>query len=255
MPKSGGGGIVVPILISLLATVGIAVGGFGIGTGIGWVMYGPIVASVQDSGQDSSQGSETQMDNNRAHTMGSSLGPNVYEENGVIVWQSEYWGSRSDGSNVTGRKPASTPVNPEPDQIQYTVNDPGQITTAKPVQDQAVQPAQTQEPAQSSTQTPGNGADAAVKANQPTVNILPTNPSTKNQQTDKASSGGNGRISENFAAGKVLITTASDNNKDPVYHTKYCNSAKKIAQNDMYWFDSEQAAIDDGRRLCGNCAK
>ena len=64
-----------------------------------------------------------------------------------------------------------------------------------------------------------------------------------------------GDISGKFAAGKALITTASDNNKDPVYHTKYCRSAQKIDQNDMYWYDSAEAAVATGRRLCGNCSK
>lgn len=248
MPKSGGGGIVVPILISLLATVGIAAGGFGIGTGIGRVMYGPIVASVHDSGQNSSQGSETKMDNNRAHTMGSSLGPNVYEENGVIIWQSEYWGSHGDGSNVTGGEPASTPVTPEPDQVQDTVGDPGQAATAKLVQDQVVQPAQTQAPAQSSTSNTGNGAGASGKTNQPSVNITPGIQSAEKPQV----SGGGQTSNLDWPEGKFL---ASKNGT--VYHRMYCEKgytgAVNIKEENKIWFDSEEDAIAAKYKRCGNC--
>lgn len=88
--------------------------------------------------------------------------------------------------------------------------------------------------------------------------------SSKLQNNNVPNSGSQSRVegAENqrpstldFSGGRVLITKASDNNNDPVYHTKYCTSAKKISQIDMYWFNSAEEAKADGRRLCGICAR
>lgn len=65
---------------------------------------------------------------------------------------------------------------------------------------------------------------------------------------------GNDRDSK-FASGQVLATTESDNNGKPVYHTKNCTAAKKIAEESELWYESEQAAKDVGRDICGYCDK
>lgn len=58
-----------------------------------------------------------------------------------------------------------------------------------------------------------------------------------------------------FSNGRVLATTESNNNNDPVYHTKDCSAAKKIAKESEYWYNSAEEAEAAGRRLCGNCGR
>lgn len=65
---------------------------------------------------------------------------------------------------------------------------------------------------------------------------------------------GNDRDSK-FASGQVLATTESDNNGKPVYHTKNCTAAKKIAEESELWYESEQAAKAASRDLCGICGR
>ncbi len=74
-------------------------------------------------------------------------------------------------------------------------------------------------------------------------------------QAPKPTTGSNGSYVHDFSGGRVLITKASNNNNDPVYHTKDCVSARKIASADEYWYDSAKDAENAGRRLCGNCSR
>lgn len=124
-------------------------------------------------------------------------------------------------------------------------------------------PAQTQKPAQSNSASASQPKAPAI--NPQVVTPQPnsgstgsTKPSSSGNSANSSSSGNTsnaGAYAENFSAGKVLITTASNNNGKPVYHTKYCVSAQKISPNDMYWYNSVEDAKKDGRQLCGNCKK
>lgn len=82
-----------------------------------------------------------------------------------------------------------------------------------------------------------------------TVTITPNQPQPSGTQLSE------GTGSRDFSGGRVLATTASNNNNDPVYHTKNCRSAKKIDTSDEKWYNSAADAEADGRRLCGICAR
>ena len=74
---------------------------------------------------------------------------------------------------------------------------------------------------------------------------------------NSGTSGGNSSSTtyiHDFSNGRVLITTASDNNGDPVYHTRDCRVAKTIPPKNEDWYDSAQEAIAADRRLCKICA-
>ena len=129
----------------------------------------------------------------------------------------------------------------------------------------------------SSAGTSGGKADTGSSSNQSGLVLNPSNendtggtPSTppnntgSSQNTGNSSSSGtaavdNGGSDENetyedkFAKGMVMITTASNNSNDPVYHTKLCRSAKAIQPEDVDWYASAGDAEAAGRRICGNC--
>lgn len=75
------------------------------------------------------------------------------------------------------------------------------------------------------------------------------------KSADWTTSNRDGTYTHDFSSGRVLVTVASNNNGDPVYHTKNCQAAKKISGKDAYWFNSEKEAIADSRRLCGYCRR
>ena len=134
---------------------------------------------------------------------------------------------------------------------------PGTATTRSVVAEPQPDPVPTQETEPQNEPEPAKELEA-----QPTTapSEKPKAPAASTASSNQANANGGGTPSretnaDKFSAGKVLITTASNNNGKPVYHTKYCSSAQKIAQNDMYWYDSAEDAIADGRKLCGNCSR
>ena len=133
---------------------------------------------------------------------------------------------------------------------------PGTATTRSVVAEPQPDPVPTQETEPQNEPEPAKELEA-----QPTIapSEKPKAPAAS-ASSNQANANGGGTPNretnaDKFSAGKVLITTASNNNGKPVYHTKYCSSAQKIAQNDMYWYDSAEDAIADGRKLCGNCSR
>ena len=104
--------------------------------------------------------------------------------------------------------------------------------------------------------TTGNGtpsnATPPIQQQSPAVSSNQS-PVTSTAQTPRPTTGSNGSYAHDFSGGRVLITTASDNKGDPVYHIKDCPAARKIAPENEFWYDSEEAAKADKRRLCGNC--
>lgn len=234
IPDDDDDGILMPILVSLLVVVGLVTAGL-----FGYIGYHAkmnqaaiIPSSSQEQPQtpaQSQQKAQVYMPNATENT--SQEQKELSEDTPTVP---------EEQSNIVGEEKT-------PQKIDENVSTP----TEKP-------------------QTSGGGntnpstakpADSNTGTQQPAVNISPSSPSTTKPQTPSSGtqSGGSvlnsGSYADNFADGKVLVTTASDNNKDPVYHTTFCRSAQKIDSSDMRWIDSEQAAINEGRRLCGNCAK
>lgn len=156
-------------------------------------------------------------------------------------------------------EPPEEPSNePEPEQTA----EPAQQTaepTAKPTQ--APPPAQTRAPAPTPTKTPAAAPSRTPAQNPgPVVSINPTVPPVRQTQAPTQSGGGttsngNGTYTHDFSGGRVLYTTQSNNNNDPVYHTRDCRAARIIPPENTAWYASAQAAINDGRRLCGFCNK
>ena len=138
-------------------------------------------------------------------------------------------------------EPSQPPETP-PDVPEEPVSTPAEEPAEKPSQEpQETKPAEKPSSSGDSPQSPG-------------VTVAPSN-EAKTSDTSKNTPTSSTSTTHDFSGGRVLITTKSDNNKDPVYHTRDCRAAKEIPAENVGWFDSEQAAIDDGRRLCGLCAK
>lgn len=143
---------------------------------------------------------------------------------------------------------ATVPVEPEPEEQEPIQTDDmpkpePAINPAKTSDPESSEPAQIQEPAkQLSTST----------TNQTHQLPAPTQPEEK-APSQSGTSANNVTIARDFSSGRVLATTQSSNNGNPVYHTKDCQAAKKILPESEYWYDSAQAAENDGRRLCGYC--
>lgn len=128
--------------------------------------------------------------------------------------------------------PGQTDVTPE----ALAQSDPPATNTGTPIQSEP-SPSATQ-PEKLPQSQPAPIVSQPVQSNSPQV-----------------TQGNGGNREANFASGKVLATTESNNNNDPVYHIKDCRSAQKIQAESELWYESEQAAISDGRRLCGNCKR
>lgn len=137
----------------------------------------------------------------------------------------------------------------QPTQAPATTQDPAQTQT----------PTQTQAP--TATKTP-----APTKNPGPIVSISPTMPPAQQTKAPQQSSGqggngawdtsnGDGTYTHDFSGGRVLATTQSNNGGNPVYHIKDCQAARKIPPENVCWYDSAQAAINDGRNLCGYCGR
>lgn len=132
--------------------------------------------------------------------------------------------------------------------------------TILPVQAESPAPLETQSPA---TTVPTTEPTETSELHNPVV-TGPEQPTTSpSQQTPAPTQVGNGQTVPNndgtythdFSGGRVLATMQSNNNGDPVYHIKDCRAAKIIPPENEYWYESEQAAKNDGRRLCGYCNK
>lgn len=122
------------------------------------------------------------------------------------------------------------------------------------VEDQdALQADETAPPAvQSGTpqQTAPEPQQNTQEPQQPVAPVQETSPPAPSAETTTQTTSNNER---DFSGGRVLATTVSNNNNDPVYHTRNCASAQRIAKEDEYWYDSEDAAKRDNRRKCKRC--
>lgn len=151
-------------------------------------------------------------------------------------------------------KPTDPPVEPSDEPEPEQTVEPEQQTvepTAPP--SQPPEPAQTQAPTPTQSRAPAQNPDPVISINPTTPPAVPTQaPAQPNRGT---TSNGDGTYTHDFSGGRVLITTQSNNNNDPVYHTRDCRSAKIIPPENEFWYASAQAAESANRRLCGNCAR
>lgn len=158
-----------------------------------------------------------------------------------------------------------TEAGPEPE-AQPPESTPEALPEPVPEQEPAPEPKPQQTPQKpASTSTPAaKPSSGTASQSTPDTNQIVSLPPAQTDAQAPASSGNNsaatqpsaGNLDTNgFSSGQVLITTASDNNKNPVYHTMNCRAAKKISPEDQDWFDSATAAEAAGRKLCGWCAK
>lgn len=138
-----------------------------------------------------------------------------------------------------------------------TVSAPPEPTGSEPQQPDDVEPDKSApgEDIQSVAPSPSASPSESVA---PSASPSPT-PSVKPSESQAPSNtqqaqAGNDRDSK-FASGQVLATTESNNNGKPVYHTKNCTAAKKIAEESELWYESEQAAKAAIRDLCGICGR
>ncbi len=245
LPDDDSGGILMPILVTLLVLVGLGTAGAFAYIG----MHSAAYQSEEPSSSSVAQPQEQPQKSGKASSFSGGVtyidGVRVTQENDDTEGQTQVI---DDSSDVQAS--SSEPSAPEaPATVPEEKNKPSESTKPQNT------PAQNQGKAQTGTQN--KGTDASGGKTQTGVNINPSSPATNKPQNGGANTGTQSGedVSSNFAAGKVLVTSASDNNNDPVYHTKYCRSAQKIDQNDMRWYDSAQEAEDDGRRICGNCKK
>ena len=147
----------------------------------------------------------------------------------------------------------------EPDQEVPEVAGNNEISGSGPVirpeEPQTQNPAEVTEPAVTpKPETQTRPQASPTLQNPPTqTNNAPVQSAELNQKNNQTN--GNDKNAQGFSAGQVLITTASNNNNDPVYHTMDCRTASKILPEDRAWIESEDAAKAEGRRLCGWCSK
>lgn len=152
-------------------------------------------------------------------------------------------------------EPTQEPPEATPDVPAPTQGPQDSAPASDTAGDSADSPAPSREPTQTSGGTPTQDLGPAVSA-PPTAQVTEP-PAQAPAQSGNAGTVQNsdGTYSHDFSGGRVLITTQSSNSNDPVYHTQDCQAARKIPPENEGWFDSAQAAVDDGRRLCGYCGR
>ena len=172
---------------------------------------------------------------------------------GRIVINGEVVQERTPGAPRPAVQPAPGPVQ-APEASQPPPQQPPS-DTQEPKEDvpQKEEPAKTQSTNQAASSTPtppkSSGSSGSSGSGQSGSSISGNQSSAVKDETT-----GNGQTGGSFSSGNVLITTASDNNDDPVYHTMNCRSAKKISEEDKAWLTESDAKAED-RRLCKWCAK
>lgn len=226
------GGIVGPVLLAILATVGISAGGYGAGIGVGILRYeviGPPFGA-QEQGQPSGAPEAQSV------VPDSTAGPTVRVESGVVTWRIE------DEQSSRTQAPAQVPAS-------GTQGSQTTATAPTQTQDQPQPPAQSQPPAQKQNTTPAtkNNTNSATSENT-------AKPQGGNAQSEvnNGNSGSNQTSNLDWPEGKYL---ASKNGKK--YHRTYCEKgmtgAVNIKEENKIWFDSEEAAKATGRTRCDNC--
>ena len=227
LPNEDGGGILIPLLVSLLVVVGIGTAGlFG---------YFGFIASQNDkvpqdqtieAGRSESGGSSAP----QSSTGISYAGPGILIEDGEVTWRHE-------------------------DDQQKEL--PDQTKTSQDI-DVPEQPTDDQQ-----TQTQNKGTDASGGKTQTGVNINPSSPVTNkpqnggtNRTTQSGGEKGNNNLSDfpeykREKKGEYIGSSISDK-----YHPfPGCSAAKKIKPENEVWFNSVEEARAANYKPCGNCFK
>lgn len=173
-------------------------------------------------------------------------------------------------SNDPAPSKSSEPTEPakessEPESQSPAVSEPVETPDASPPQPESQTPSASVSPSVSPSPSPvispsESQSQPESQAPTQTPSVAPSQPAETPEVYQPQPSinpqvvSGGDRASK-FANGMVLATTESNNNNDPVYHTKNCRSAQKIATGSEMWYNSAQDAINAGRRLCGNCKR
>lgn len=246
LPNEGGGGILLPFLVSVLVVVGLGTAGIFAYIGINASRYQPEEAASVGTGQEevhkaisnrSIVENSKKVDETEPQGGAASSAANV-DDNKTPENQS---GQQSEASDKEGGKGQSDSVN-QPEATDSKQSDGGKnqgSQSAKPVQNDTT----------GSAKVDINPGDAKTQVDQ--------NKPTGSGTTGKQNSGGNGgdgfdteRFDRpNWPKGKFLAATTSDK-----YHNKNCsNGAARIRPENELWFDSEEAAKADGYERCGIC--
>lgn len=237
---------IISILVGLLVVVGI--GETGLLSYIGLTVYGNIKAQQAYEAQQAAI--EAQQKNNPVSSRPSNMDAvGNQEADGKTPQADEADHNPPDQSSETN---TAAQAQDRPQEVQTT-----SAAQSRPSSSGAETPSKTPEPSGGTTTKPSadnqSSSTAVVSPNQPQA----ITPSTSKNPSDGTQSSGNGEetYTHDFSGGRVLVTTASNNNNDPVYHTQDCRAAIKISPSDAYWYDSAKDAEAAGRRLCGNCKK
>lgn len=256
-----GGGIILPVLISVLATAAISAGGFGAGYGAGILRYEVLGSPPQEQAQQEQRTS--------TNLKSSSTGPNVIVEDGTITWMSETWIAHG-GSTVPGFEAlGSSQVSAPPVQEQLPDNnqtDEQETAQPQPPEDNSSATAPNQQPSTQPTGSSGNVTAAKGGNTQSGVNINPASPSgTKTQsggtnaaaQSGSSGSGaGNGNNFNTYNNQDQKQTTDQWvlNTSTKKIHYPNCRDVPKIApQNYATSNLSEAELLSQGYTTCGHC--
>lgn len=241
LPSDDGGGILIPLLVSLLVVVGIGTAGlFG---------YFGFIASQNDkvpqdqtieAGRSEGGGSSAP----QSSTGISYAGPGILIEDGEVTWRHE--------DDQQKDLPNQTQTSQDIDVLEQPTDD--QKTQTEP-------PAQTTDDQQ--TQTQNKGTDASGGKTQTGVNINPSSPVTNKPQnggTNRTTQSGGEKGNNNLAdlpeykrekKGEYIGSSISDK-----YHPfPGCSAAKKIKPENEVWFNSVEEARAANYKPCGNCFK
>jgi len=164
------------------------------------------------------------------------------------ITQSSYQYFKEKAAEEAANLPPVQTEGPSAEPSEGLFPDPEQSAPPAPVQSTEPTPAPTRSPSTAPSGVPVQTTSPVVPSTRP-VQQPPT------QSGNQSGGGSQATHIHDFSGGRVLATTESNNKNDPVYHIKDCTSAQKILPENAYWYDSAQAAIDAGRRLCGNCAR
>lgn len=230
-----GGGIVLPVLLSVVTAAAISVGGFGAGFGVGRVVYGTADQPVQSPPAADNQQSAG------ASAAGIARGPNVQEDYGTIIWLSTTWPSNP--ASVLDQQPAAPAV------TQPATSQPEAAPSA---------PAQTPvEPAPNTggseqTSGPAQSPNTSDKVNSNGAATLPS----VNETTSGNQSSGNGNNFNTYNNQNQQQTSAQWvlNTSTKKIHYPNCRDVPKIApQNYATSNLSEGKLLNQGYTTCGHC--
>lgn len=155
---------------------------------------------------------------------------------------------------------SESPVQIVPSPPEQTESEPQQPEESEPEEEsQTITPPPSASPSASAAQLVSpSPSSAPPESLSPAPSLKPSESQALASQPVQSNTPktltGNDRDSK-FANGMVLATTKSNNGGKPVYHTWDCRAAQKVASESELWYESEQAAIADGRDWCGICSK